>query len=553
MELKHYSAIIWKWMWLIVLATGIAAVSSYWATKDSPLVYQATTTLMVGQSIQSLNPNAGDIYTSQQLATTYIQIAKTQPVLQGAIEALDLKMSPDQLRGMINVALIQGTQLIQVSVVDTNPRRAQALADEVSHQLVLVSPASKEDDPTGRKAFIQKQVDDLQARIEDAQKQIQDLNGSIQVTASAREIADKQQQINSLQSQMTQWQSTYAGLINLLSPRSPNQLSIVDPARLPTYPISANSGMTILVAAAIGCVLALGGAFLIEYIDDSIKSSEDALQMLKLPVLGQIGRMSGDDNDRLITARQPRSWHAEAYRVLRTNIQVYDVDKPIQSVLVTSANPMEGKSVTAANLALAMAQAGLSVILMDADFRRPSLHNLFNLDNDRGLTDALLLAEPELNGFAHMTEYENLQVLTAGHVPPNPAELLGSKRMEKLLQSMKAEADMVILDAPPALPVADPAVLARHVDGVLFVVNAGKTRREAAVKAKEALERAGAHILGTVLNRVNSRGSGYYYYYAEDGRKKHKHSKKQAASLAALSGRGNHQDVSKEPIEQSIS
>ena len=553
MELKQYWSIVWKWMWLIVLATGIAAVSSYVATAGSPSIYQATTTLMVGQAIQSLDPNSGDIYTSQQLASTYIQIAKTDPVLKGAIEALGVKMSPDALSGMMNVSLIQGTQLIQISVVDTDPRRAQAFADELAHQLILLSPASKEDDPTGRKAFIQKQVDDLQAQIEGAQKQIQDLSGSIQVTASAREIADKQQQINTLQSQMTQWQTTYAGLLGLLSPRSPNQLSVVEPARLPTYPIAPNNQMTILVAAAIGCLLALGGAFLIEYIDDTIKSSEDAAQALGLSILGQIGRMSGDENDRLITARQPRSWHAEAYRVLRTNIQVCGVDKPIQTVMVTSANPVEGKSVTAANLALAMAQAGLRVILVDADFRRPSLHALFDLDNDRGLTNALLQSEPDLDGYAHSTDYENLQVLTSGPIPPNPAELVGSQRMQKLLRAMKEQADMIILDTPPALPVADPAILARQVDGVLFVVNAGRTRREAAVKGKEAIERAGGRILGVVLNRVGVRGQGYYYYYSEDGRKKQGAARGTRAPLARLWVRRNHREVRKEQREQPVS
>lgn len=537
MELKFYLSVMWKWLWLIVLATGVAAVSSYVATKDSPSIYQATTTLMVGQALQSLNPNSGDMFTSQQLAATYIQIAKTQPILEGTISTLGVKISPDDLREMTNVGLIQGTQLIQVSVSDTNPRRAQALADELAHQLILVSPAAKEDDPTGRTAFIQKQVDDLQARIEGARKQIEELTASIPSTASAREIADKQQQINTLQTQMTQWQTTYTGLLGLLVPRSPNQLSIVEPARLPTSPIAPNTRMTILLAAAIGCVLALGGAFLIEYIDDTIKSQDDASQELKLPVLGQVGKMGGGENDRLITARQPRSWHAEAYRVLRTNIQVYDVDKPIQSLMVTSANPVEGKSVTAANIAVAMAQAGLRVILMDADFRRPSLHTLFGLSNEHGLTDALLQAEPELDGFAYSTDYENLKVLTSGHIPPNPAELLASTRMQKLLQSMKQEADMIILDVPPVLPVADPAIIARQVDGVLFVVNTGRTRREAASKAKAALERAGGRVLGVVLNRVSTRAHGYYYYYSEDGRKKQKQSEKaNAAPSSAMEG-----------------
>lgn len=551
MELKHYLSIIWKWMWLIVSATGIAAVSSYVATADSPSIYQATTTLMVGQSLQSLNPSSSDLYTSQQLAMTYIQIAKTEPVLQGVISALGVNMVPDQLGGMINVSIIQGTQLIEVTVIDTNPHRAQAVANELAHQLVLVSPAGKEDDdPSGRQAFIQKQVDDLQVKIVGAQKQIEDLQGSVQVTASAREIADKQQQITALQTQMNQWQTTYASLLGLLAPRSPNQLSIVDPAQLPSRPIGPNTPMTILVAAAIGCVLALGGAILIEYIDDTIKSGEDAAQVLKLSILGTIGKIGGAENDRLTTARHPRSSHSEAYRVLRTNIEVANVDGAIHNILVTSAGPMEGKTITAANVAVSMAQAGTRVILVDADFRRPSLHRVFGLDNDNGLTNCLLQSDPDLEGYAHATEYENLHVITAGRIPPNPTELLGSKRMQRFLLMLRENTDMVVIDSPPCLPVADSAILARQVGGVVLVVNCGRTRRGAAVKAKESLERAGGHLLGLVLNRVSQNDgnyNSYYYHYSDTSQTPLRHV---SSPLTRLFGRKNHQESRPEHVER---
>lgn len=541
MELKQYWSVVWKWMWLIVLSTGIAAAVSWIATSQTPRVYQASTSLLVGQSIQNLNPDATDIYTSQQLAQTYIQIVRTEPVLQGVVDTLGLKESTDSLRASINASIIQGTQLIELHVVDTNPPRAQAIANELAHQLILQGPASKDAENSNRRDFIQKQVDDLQVKISGAQAQIEDLQGSIQVTASAREIADRQQQVASLQTQMNQWQLTYASLLNFLAPKSPNYLSVMEPARLPTTPISPNVPMTVAVAAAIGFALAVGGAFLIEYIDDTVKNPDDAAQTLKLAVLGIIARIGGDrPGEKLVAVRHPRSSHAEAYRVLRTNVQVADVDNPIRTILVTSPSPAEGKSLTAANLAVVMAQAGLRTVLVDADLRRPVQHENFSLTNDCGLTNGLMQSDGSVDGFMHATDVENLRVMTTGPVPPNPAELLASKRMRNLVETLKNQADMVVFDTPPCLPLADAAILARQVDGVLLVLDAGNTRRDSALKAKEAMQRAGSRILGIALNRVSAHGSGYYsyyYYYSQDGKRTRKGDGKTRQPIASVLGR----------------
>lgn len=554
MELKHYWSIIWKWMWLIVLATGIASVASYWAVSEQPKVYQASTTLLVGQSVQSLNPDPTDIYTSQQLALTYVQIVKTETILQGVADTLGLKLTPAALRGMVNASIIQGTQLMELRVVDTDPPRAQAIANELARQLILQGPAAKELEATGSRDFVKKQSDDLQKKIEDGQTQINQLQSSIQVTSSAREIADKQQQIATLQSQINQWQLTYASLLSYLSPRSANYLTVIEPAQLPTAPIAPNIPMTVMLAAAIGALLAVGGAFLIEYVDDTVKSSDDVTHSLKLAVLAQIARINGDQpEDKLVTASYPRSSHAEVYRLLRTNIQVADVDKPVKMLLVTSPNPGEGKSVTAANLAVAMAQAGLRTVLIDADLRRPSEHRLFHMTNDRGLTTGLVQLDPSLDGYVRETEIENLYLITSGNLPPNPVELLASKRMQRLLESLQDYSDVIILDTPPCLPLADAVVLARRVDGVLLVLDAGNTRREAAIKAKEAIERAGGRILGVVLNRVSTHGDGYYYhyyYYSQDGERKRKR-KPKASPLARLFGHSPAPDTSPESVDES--
>jgi non-specific protein-tyrosine kinase len=575
MELKRYIGVLWKWLWMIVLSVGLAAGLSYVATLQQPKLYQATTRIIVGLSYQTANPNPQDFQTSAALASTYIEIAATTPVLQAALDALGIPLAPDLLRQRFHASVVPNTQLIELRVDDTEPQRAQALANELAHQLTLQGPAARQDPQ--QLEFIQKQADDVERKIVQAQKDVADVQGSIQVTLSARDIASKQQQIATLENQIGQWQSTFAQLQSLLTPRSPNFLSVVEPAQLPTKPYAPNVPLNVLLAAAVGFILSLGATILIEYVDDTLKHPDDAAETLGLPVLGtlailagnNLGKSSGfanrwsrapDDSaeeseddaeltppekvglalparqfsDKLVTVNSSRSSQAEAYRVLRTNLQFNGVDKPLRSILVTSASMGEGKSVTAANLAIVMAQAGLRTFLIDADLRKPTQHRLFNMVNNAGLTDSLLARNPE-EDFLREPGVDCLSILTSGALPPNPAELLGSQRMRELKKQMEADSDMLIFDGPPCLPVADAAVLANLVDGVVLVVDITRTHRKDALRARDILAKVGARILGVALNRVQASGKNYYYYdYSQEGVKHKKKSKKKSASKRNL-------------------
>ncbi|MFP4439986.1 MAG: CpsD/CapB family tyrosine-protein kinase [Chloroflexaceae bacterium] len=212
----------------------------------------------------------------------------------------------------------------------------------------------------------------------------------------------------------------------------------------------------------------------------------------------------------LIALRDPRSPAAEAYRTLRTNIQFSSLDKPLHTLLFTSTGPDEGKSTTLANLAVTMAQAEQRVILVDCDLRRPTLHTLFGLSNETGLTSAIL--QPEAAALPLQdTSVVGLRLLPSGPLPPRPADLLGSRRMEALIARLRAEADMVLFDTPPVIAVTDAAVLATRLDGVLLVLQAGKTRRDRAREARRLLEKVKANIVGVVLNNAKQEvGYGYY-------------------------------------------
>ena len=219
----------------------------------------------------------------------------------------------------------------------------------------------------------------------------------------------------------------------------------------------------------------------------------------------------------LITLSDPRSPAAEAYRTLRTNLYFSSLDRALETLVVTSAAPGEGKSTTLSNLAVTLAQGEKRTILVDADLRRPTLHTLFDVSNGRGLTtmavDDSALADPPLLA----TGIENLRLLSSGPLPPNPAEILGSRRMDEIIAALKARADIVLFDAPPIIVVTDAAVLGTKVDGVLLVISAGKTRREHALRAKELLERVKIRLVGAVLNNAPPDKSigGYYAAKAE--------------------------------------
>jgi capsular exopolysaccharide synthesis family protein len=212
----------------------------------------------------------------------------------------------------------------------------------------------------------------------------------------------------------------------------------------------------------------------------------------------------------LIALRDPRSPAAEAYRTLRTNIQFSSLDKPLRTLLATSTAPDEGKSTTLANLAVTMAQSEQRVILVDCDLRRPTLHTLFDLSNETGLT-SMILAQEDAPIPLQETGVAGLSLLASGPLPPRPADILGSRRMEAVIARLRAESDIVLFDTPPVVAVTDAAVLAARLDGVLLVFQAGKTSREHGRQARQILEKVKANIVGVVLNNAHvEEGYGYY-------------------------------------------
>jgi tyrosine-protein kinase Etk/Wzc len=317
-------------------------------------------------------------------------------------------------------------------------------------------------------------------------------------------------------------------------------VKIIDLAQVPKAPVGPRRKLNILFGGMLGLALGIGLVLLMEYMDTSLKNIHDIEQFLALPVLGMIPAIDQEDvasrtdggktvngatsiAERLISHHLPKSPISEAYRILRTNLQFLNPDAPLKTILVTSSGPSEGKTTTASNLAITMAQVGSRTLIVDADLRRPMVNGVFGIPQEPGLTE-LLVKGGDLQKAMVSTDIENLFILPAGTIPPNPSELLSSQKMKHLIQEMKKCCDLVILDCPPVITVTDAAVLAAEADCVVLVVQSGKTDREAARRAKTLLLNVKARIAGTVLNNISSdmlAGYSYYYhYYYEDGHRK---------------------------------
>ncbi|MBT2519666.1 polysaccharide biosynthesis tyrosine autokinase [Arthrobacter sp. ISL-28] len=292
---------------------------------------------------------------------------------------------------------------------------------------------------------------------------------------------------------------------------SPVSLSVIKPAIAPLYPSAPNTRLDLILGTLMGTVLGLGVALLRTTLDARIRNEDDLRQVTDSPLLGAISFDQDAEKQPLVTQSAPQSPRAEAFRQLRTNLQFANVTGTANTVLITSSLPGEGKSTTAANLAIALAQAGRTVCLVDADLRRPMVNEYLGLERNAGLTTALVGAA-DVNDLLQPWGENNLYVLTSGQIPPNPSELLGSTEMQHLILRLGDAFDTVIIDAPPLLPVTDAAVLSQHVGGVVLVAGVQKIKRHDLEKSLSSLRLVEANLLGVVLNRVPAKGADAYDY-----------------------------------------
>jgi len=510
MDTRRSLGVLRHWAWLLVASVLLAGGAAFLVSSALPKTYEASVTLIVGQSLQATSPDYNQLLASQRLSQTYADLATTSPILSRVIDREGLDTTPDDLAKRISASAPTNSTLVTLTVDDPDQARVAAIANTLADELIATSPSVN-----GRSSAVQSFVDKdllaIQQQIEDAQAEVQRLS------AIAVRTADEESQLQALQGRLVSLRGTYGTLLQFSSTSGSNLLTVVNPAVQPIDAASPRVLLNTVLAALAGLLLAVGAAYLLEYLDDTLKSADDVDAAVGLSTLGAIIRMKGDADRapmyRLATILYPRSPAAEAYRTLRTNIEFAAVEAPVRAILVTSSVPGEGKTTTAANLAAVFAQAGKRTVLVDCDLRKPGVHRIFGLPNATGLTTMLRNERAELADVAQSTEQESLRVVTTGPLPPNPAELVRSERMRAALGRIAAEADYVIVDSPPLQAVTDAAILSTLVDGTLLVVDAGRTRSGAVRSGREALAKVGARVLGVTLNRLSESMSGAYYYY----------------------------------------
>lgn len=509
---KFLMAVLSRW-WLIILLCVAAVAASYFYSSRQVKVYEAITTVIVGESIQVTDPTTQDLDTSRRLAQTYAMIIRRQPIMQAVVDEMGLDESWRSLRSRTKVFLVPNSQLIEITVEDTDFDRARLVADEIANQFIFYTPTldktSESDETT---AFIKERLARLKEKITQGQKEIDAKEAQYLDAGLESERQAITREISRLEGVISTWENNYSRLLIVnTNEEASNFVAVIEPAQASSSPIRPDIQTNLMLAGAVGLLLSLGIIFLLENLDDTLKTEEELEQEAHLVLLGVVNQMRGkQDKDKLIISQNPFSAGQEAYRMIRSNIQFMAVDRPSKTIMITSASSGDGKSITAANLSLTMAQAGYKTVLIDADLRQPKQHSLFKITNKLGLTDLLAPSQLDIQSVLSSTMHENLQVMTSGTRPPNPSELLGSRKMVQLLRELSEMTDVIILDSMPVLPVADSVVISNRVDGVILVVDSTRTRRSDLKKAIQVLEKADAKIWGAVLNRVSRKRTRYY-------------------------------------------
>lgn len=508
-DIRQYLALFWHWLWLILLISLGAGVVSFFVSLQMTPYYDSSTTVLVNQAPATQATDYSSVLMSKQLTSTYSEMMTTDTVLAEVMNQLGISMPLDDLRQMITITPMTDTALIQITVETTDP----FLSANIANTITSVFSAQIQEIQTQRfsqsKATIEQQLADIETQ-----------RGALEVQSS--QTADAAEKTR-LDTKIAQYNENYATLlqslqeVQLSEAQSVSSVVQVEPASAELIAVKPKVTQNSILATMIGLLLTTMVLFVREALDDTVKTPEDVASKFNLPVLGVINRYDSKKGV-LITALEPRSPTAEAYRSLRTNVSYTSVDKPLHTIMVTSTESGEGKTTTISNLGAVLAQNGYKVTITDCDLRHPKLHEYFGLPNRAGLSTLFAHPEEIPNGAQQLTQVKNLSLLTTGQLPPNPAELLGSRKMQTILGAICQKNDLVLVDVPPVLAVTDAAVLAPSIDGIILVVRPGKTRNLALRQTIAQLRQVNGRILGIVMNDVDMRGrlySAQYKYYRD--------------------------------------
>lgn len=502
-SLRDYLNVLRRRAFVVVLTTVAVVGVVLLVTTRQESVYRATAEVLV-QPVQR-NPFSQQPVVDPSATQTEILLLAS-PELREAVTK-EIPRAP-----AIAAELVEGTNVVRLSVRSNDPQLAARTANQYATTYVDVRRQRDAQQLADVRAGIQAKVDDFDRRIADLDGQIV----AVPPEESASVLPGLQGERDSLVEQRGVFRQRLDEL-DLGAALADDGPEVLQEAAVPTSPVSPDPLRAGLIALAVGLMLGIGLAFLLDYFDDSIKTTDDVERAVpSLPVLAHIPTTDKGISAPMVSHSMPASPAAEAYRSLRTAVQFIGLDQRTGLVQVTSPSAAEGKTTTVANLGIVLARTGLRVFVVDCDLRRPRIHDCFGLPNNRGFTSVLMGRVALNESIQTVADEPGLLVLTSGPVPPNPSELLASGRTGELYNSLLSVADIVVIDTPPVLPVTDASVVAGWVDATIIVAMAGLTTRRRLQRAVERLQPVEDRIAGVVLNRTHHDGDyagGYRYRY----------------------------------------
>lgn len=504
MDLNTYIRPLIRWWRLIVIVTALAVGVSTVSSMFQPDNFVSTTTLVIGTTFSDPNPNSGQIMISQQLAQIYADMALREPIQIATMEALGIDWLP-----YYQTRVVPNSQLLEITVIDTDPERAQIIANELANQLKLQSPTIGDTETGEQQDFIKQQLSSLRNQIQETEKNIEELQKSQVGLTSASQIANIERDISVQTAKLSSLRTNYATFLANSQEGAINILSVVEPANLPRHPTGSNKLIIIILAGLVGFSLGTGAAYLLEYLDRTIKTASDVERVFNQPVIGYISEISDNDSKAIYVTKNPNSILAENFRLLWSNIEYFSITNRIKTILITSPSQGNGKTTVAANLAQSISQLEQDVILVDADLRRSAVHTALKITKSPGLSDVIRNKADIQSVIRPWKKNKYLKIITAGNKPPNITEVVGTKRISAILSKLKEDHELVIIDAPPLI-LADTYNLASTADGVIIIMEPGLTSTEQAKAIKEQLDRVNAKILGFVFNKVSEASEHSY-------------------------------------------
>lgn len=498
MELKDYLAILWRRKWIIFLTVAVTVCIVIVGTIQATPVYSASTTLRVATTAGS-SFSYSDFMYADRLMNTYIRIATSRPVLIELKKRLDLVDLPN-----IKVEVLANTELIQISVESPDPQLASDAANTLADILMANTSAIYTGGEKSPQEILKEQLTQIEADLNQARKDYENLvlvspSNTERITAASRDIDQKQKTYATLLDQYEQ--------ARIKETIRANAISIIEPAIVPTVPVRPRKALNISLGAVAGLVGGLGLTFLFHHLDTTMMDPEQIEAVTGLPVIGKIPKVN---KELLFSFSDGKTSFSEAFRMLRVNLFSRKFVDPLRTILITSANPSEGKSIIVANLANIIAQTGMKVIIVDCDLHVPTIHKYLNIPNEVGLSN-ILKQKALLENTVQRTRFQGVMALTSGPQLNNPSVWLGSPAMITLLQQLTSQFDVVLLDTPAILALADAAVLAAVVSGVILVVTRGQTHKEDVLASQKQLASVNARLIGVIEN-LTVLDQDYAYY-----------------------------------------